>query len=257
MATEHGGVVQTAGGVGTTARGILAGIDNRSFVVGFVAAAALFSLPSFLDHYLYFMTGQVNQVVIRRRWDLVAINVVGFLFFLVPLTYRRKADWKSMGVYAAFIVSLFVEMYGVPLTIYLSSAALVQPQRAPPDYIVEFSLLGQSFGMDLWTLIGAVITVVGMVIVAVGWVTIYRATERDDLVTGGIYRYSRHPQYVGITMIALGWFVGWPTFLTTVIFPVLIYFYYRAAQREEREVMEQLDDPSAYERYRRSTPMFL
>ncbi|MDY6779326.1 MAG: methyltransferase, partial [Halobacteria archaeon] len=71
------------------------------------------------------------------------------------------------------------------------------------------------------------------------------------------YAYSRHPQYVGIILIVVGWFIGFPTILTTVILPVLVYFYYKAAVKEEKEVMEELDDPSEYEEYRKSTPMFV
>ncbi|MDY7081028.1 MAG: methyltransferase [Halobacteria archaeon] len=234
------------------------GIDRRSFAFGFIAALAIVSIPSFLDHYIFFISGQVKPAVIGGRWDIVALNVVGFLVFLIPLAYRRKADWKSMGVYAAFIVSLFVEMYGIPLTVYLSSAALASPGgENAPNYLIEFTFLGQFFGMDFWTIVGAIITFIGMVIVAVGWYTIYRAVQEDELVTSGIYRYSRHPQYVGIILIAVGWFIGWPTLLTTAILPVLVYFYYKAAKREEEEVMEEMGDSAAYQEYRESTPMFV
>ncbi|MDY6770345.1 MAG: isoprenylcysteine carboxylmethyltransferase family protein [Candidatus Nanohaloarchaea archaeon] len=230
-------------------------IDRRSFGFGFLAALAIVGLPSFIDHLLYFLTGQVNRLVVQQRWDLVLLNIAGFLIFLIPLQYRKHADWKSMGIYAAFIVSLFIEMYGIPLSIYLTSSFVSPAAAQPQTYLVSFSVLGQSFGMTLWMLIGAGITVLGMATVAVGWYTIY--TAGDDLVTDGIYRYSRHPQYVGIVLIALGWFIGWPTVLTGLMLPVLLYTYYKLALREEQEVIDQLDDPEPYEAYRETTPMFI
>ncbi len=229
--------------------------DRRSFAFGFLAALAVVALPSFFEHLTWFLTGQVNQLVVQGRWDLVMLNIVGFLAFLLPLRYRRKADWKSMGIYAAFIVSLFIEMYGIPLSIYLTSSFISQPAAAPQAYLVSFSILGQQLGMTAWMLTGAAITVFGMLIVAVGWMTIYRG--HDTLVTDGIYRYSRHPQYVGIMLIAVGWFIGWPTILTGLMLPVLLYTYYNLAKNEEQEVIEELDEPEAYNEYRDNTPMFI
>lgn len=227
--------------------------DRRSVLAGAIVGAGLLGLPSFLDHYFFFISGQVDQVIIQNRWDIVLLNIVGFLLFLIPLNYRRKADWRSMGVYAAFIVSLFIEMYGIPLTVYLSTAAFT-PVSSAPNYLFSFSFLGQTFGMSLWMIIGALITTAGMLIVAVGWYTIYQ--HREGLCTYGIYRYSRHPQYIGIILIAFGWFIGWPTILTTVLLPVLVYTYYSTAKKEEQEAINDFGKEK-YEEYRESTPMFL
>lgn len=230
-------------------------MERRSVLIGVVAGLALAGLPSFLDHFVWFMTGQVNELVVEQRWDLVALNIIGFLAFLIPLSYRHKADWKSYGLYAAFIVSLFIEMYGIPLTIYFTSSFMTgTPAAAQQAFLVEFSVLGQQLGMTFWMLTGAVITAIGMGIVAIGWYQVYRG---DGLVTDGIYAVSRHPQYVGIAMIVTGWWIGWPTLLTTLLLPVLLYSYYNAAQAEEEEVREGLDDPSAYDEYRQQVPMFI
>ncbi|MFB6175212.1 MAG: isoprenylcysteine carboxylmethyltransferase family protein [Candidatus Nanohalobium sp.] len=230
-------------------------VDRRSFVFGLLTGLAALTFPSFLNHMLYFLSGQISTVIFRGQWGIVALSIVGFLAFLIPLNYRRRADWRSMGIYSAFIVSLFIEMYGIPLTVYMSSAAFgaVSPATVP-NTVLTFSAVGHTFAMNIWMVVGAAITALGMAIVAIGWVTIYR-TDRD-LVTSGIYRYSRHPQYLGIILIAAGWFIGWPTLLTGLMLPVVIYEYARLCRKEEKEVAEDIGEEK-YQAYRESTPMLV
>lgn len=230
-------------------------IDGRSFTFGLIAGVAALSLPSFLNHMMYFLSGQIRSVIFQGQWSIVALSIVGFLAFLIPLNFRRRADWRSMGIYSAFIVSLFIEMYGVPLTIYMSSAAFgTFAPSAVPNTVFSFPLLGHTFAMNLWMLIGAIITVIGMAIVAVGWTTIYKTDK--DLVTNGIYKYSRHPQYLGIIMIAVGWFIGWPTVLTGLMLPIVVYEYLRLSRSEEEEVAEEIGEDK-YQAYRENTPMII
>lgn len=220
-------------------------------VVGILVFAV--NLPSFISHARYFLSGAVTENLITGNWVLVVVNIVLFLGFLYFLTYRRSIDWSQragMGVYAAFIVSLFVEMYGIPLTIFLGSGVI--GAGTPPDYLVSLSLFGTTLAMNAWMMAGVGITVVGMVMVAAGWYQVYRA---DGLVTSGLYRYSRNPQYLGILLIAAGWVIGWPTVLTLLLFPVLVIAYIHLARVERRDMREAYGD--AYESYAADTPLIL
>lgn len=216
--------------------------------------AFLLNLESFLDHARFFLSGEVTDSLVTGNWFLVALNVAVFTSFLFFLRYRRSIDWTSRtsyGIYTAFIVSLFVEMYGIPLTIFLGQG-LVSGPVTPPDYILSFRFLGSTLAMNAWMLAGVAVTVLGMALVASGWWKVYGSR---GLVTSGLYRYSRNPQYLGIILIALGWVIGWPTVLTLALFPFVLYAYYRLAKNEGEEMLERYGDE--YSSYMRETPVLL
>jgi len=196
-------------------------------------------------------------------WSLVFINSAIFIMFAFsffkPATAR---DWRSFGAFSAFIVALFVEMYGFPLTIYLLSGWL--QSRFP-----SLDLLSHDAG-HLWsTLLGekgdphfGVLHIASYLFLGLGfwllsnaWHVLYHAQRRGELARSGPYARLRHPQYLAFVVILLGFLLQWPTLLTLLMFPVLLLMYGRLARSEEREMETRFGE--VYRHYAERTPRFL
>ncbi len=196
-------------------------------------------------------------------WSLVVLNSAIFIFFAFSFFKPRTGrDWRSLGAFSAFVVALFTEMYGIPLTVYLLSGWL--GQRYP-----GLDLLSHDAG-HLWdTLLGwqgdphlspfhilsSVFIGGGFILLSAAWHHLHAAQREHRLAMSGPYARIRHPQYVAFIAILLGFLLQWPTLLTLVMFPILVVTYVRLARREEREVRAEFG--AAYDRYAGETPAFL
>ena len=147
----------------------------------------LFFLDEFAEHFEAHFGGGITDQMIRGNWLLVIANIAVFLAFLLPLAYRRKVSWKEYGVVAAFFVSLFVEMYGIPLSVLFASKYISGGDTVPANPVWETEIFGVGFGFTVPMSYGAVLMTVGTVIIVWGWVSLYRGLKKDELVTGGIY----------------------------------------------------------------------
>lgn len=196
-------------------------------------------------------------------WSLVIINSA--IFVLFALSFARpqsRRDWRSFGAFSAFLVALFTEMYGFPLTIYLLSGWL---QRRWPgvDWFSHDAghLPEMLFGWKTnphfgpFQLLSFIFIGGGFILLAKAWHVLYAAQKSGTLATTGPYAYVRHPQYVAFVLIMLGFLFQWPTLLTFAMFPVLVYMYVRLAQREEQEAAREFG--AAYMRYASRTPAFV
>jgi len=195
--------------------------------------------PEFFDHFYVYLTGTVINRIVQNQWLLVIVSILFFAAFLIPLSYRTRANWAKYSLAAAFFVSLFIEMYGIPLTLLFASKYFFVAGAHLPDNFIEFNFLGVGLGMDLAMFYGTVIMVIGMGLILWGWYSLYRQSSHESFARAGLYSYSRHPQYVGFIMLILGWFIGWPTILTLVFSPILIYKYVKAARKEEEYMSGQ------------------
>ena len=214
----------------------------------------VFYLKDFYYHFYVHFTGGLASNTITQQWHVVLLNILFFVSFLIPLSFRKKVDWKGYGLATAFFVSLFVEMYGIPFTLLFASKIFNTTSPAWPNQIASINFLGVHFGMTLAMVYGTLLMIIGMFLIMLGWVTLYKNIKKKGLVTEGIYSYSRHPQYFGFILITLGWFIGWPTILTAIFAPILIYKYVSVCKTEEEEVSQKF--PS-YKNYKKNVPFFI
>ena len=196
-------------------------------------------------------------------WLLVAINSIVFILFAFSFTHPKTTrDWRSFSAFSAFIVALFAEMYGFPLTIYLLSGWLSGRYPGLDLYGHDSGhLLHTLFGMkgdphfDIFHVLSSIFIFGGFILLAASWRILYKAQQNHPLATTGPYAHVRHPQYSGFILIMLGFLLQWPTLPTLAMFPILVLMYARLARREERDILAEFGD--AYARYAEVTPAFV
>jgi protein-S-isoprenylcysteine O-methyltransferase Ste14 len=196
-------------------------------------------------------------------WSLVVINSAIFILFAFsffkPQTPR---DWRSFGAFSAFLVALFAEMYGFPLTIYLLSGWL-QSRYPSVNWFSHDSghLLEMVFGWKAnphvgpFHLLSFAFIGGGFVLISAAWKVLFDAQRTRTIATTGLYARVQHPQYIGFILVMFGFLLQWPTLLTLLMFPVLVVMYVRLARTEEREALAEFGD--TYRRYMAATPAWI
>lgn len=205
----------------------------------------------------------MNEPPAYGLWSLVIVNSAIFILFAFSFFKpQTERDWRSFGAFSAFIVALFTEMYGFPLTIYLLSGWL-QSRFPDVNWLSHDAghLLEMLFGWKTnphfgpFHLLSFIFIAGGFILLANAWGVLYAAQKNHTLAIAGPYARIRHPQYVGFVLIMFGFLLQWPTLLTLAMFPVLVYMYARLARYEEREVQREFGD--TYRRYAAHAPAFM
>ncbi len=175
-----------------------------------------------------------------------------FYRYIAPKNWR---EWTGAGLVQAFIIALYAEMYGFPLTIYFLVRFFGLDRT-----VLNASLWSTVFGigetgMIVPMIIGYALLFIGIGIFIEGWRELYRAHKKKELATTGLYSLVRHPQYTGLFIGLFGeGVVHWPTIFSVALFPVIVIVYVLLAYREEKNMLKEFG--AEYIAYKERTPMF-
>lgn len=205
----------------------------------------------------------MNDTPAYNLWPLVIINSAIFIIFAFSFTKpKTKRDWRSFGAFSAFIIALFTEMYGFPLTIYLFSGWLSSKFPGMNLYSHDMGHLWQSLlgfkgdpHFNFLHILSYVFIGGGFILLSSAWGKLYKAQKQKRIAKTGFYARVRHPQYLGFVAIMFGFLLQWPTIVTLIMFPILVIMYARLAKFEEKEMVKTFG--KEYEDYKKDTPAFI
>lgn len=189
-------------------------------------------------------------------WDFVVLNIALFSLFILFIRFRRRVTRLPSSIYLAFIVALFTEMYGFPLTMYIISwlcGSTFPGCMWYPLAVLTGEDLFVSIFLGFILPISNMIILMGILLIIFGWRKIFRS--KGQLVTTGIYGHVRHPQYLGFLLLTLGMNVLWIAISTLLLWPILAILYYRLAKEEDKELEERFGEE--YLNYKRVVPMLI
>jgi protein-S-isoprenylcysteine O-methyltransferase Ste14 len=177
-------------------------------------------------------------------------------------TSRKLAMFAAWGFYLVIVLE-FLYMIS-PFALYFYSAygpALNFLHRSASTawltafFLPHFSQTSSSMLNELHEG-GALLGLLGLLIFGIGAAQIYWAKiRRQEAVTGGLYAYIRHPQYLGLAVLGFGTMLIWPRFLVLVCYVTMLFLYLWLAGWEEERCQEKYGE--RYRSHHGRTGMFL
>lgn len=193
-------------------------------------------------------------------WIAVLFNISIFgLFTYSAFKPQTKRDWRTFGAFTAFMLALFSEMFGYPLTIYILTSILgkkypvLDPFSHANGHLWVALTGGSPILFNILHPLSNILIACGLIIIAIGWKGIHSGNGK--LVTYGIYKFVRHPQYSGFILMIIGFLIQWPTIITVIMAPMLLFMYTRLAKKEEKIMIEEFGEQ--YKTYIKKVPRFI
>lgn len=191
-----------------------------------------------------------------HNWFGVLFFVILYGIVLLFVPFYKKLDTKPRGAYIAFIIAFAIEMHGIPFSMYLISWII--GKNLPEGILWGHTLFSTIGYLGMYINIGC--AVIALILILNGWYNIYKKywskeTGTGQLVTSGIYRFIRHPQYTGLLLLSLGMLIEWATLPMLIMFPVMVGMYVRLAKREENDMLCEFGED--YKQYMTKTKRFI
>jgi len=191
-----------------------------------------------------------------NNWGFAILNIIFFGLFILFIQFRKRLTRLPASIYVAFIVALYAEMYGFPLTMYIFTWLFGYSKVYTLGYLFA-GLIGENLFILIFHMIilpvSNIIMLIGILLIIFGWRKIFKA--KGELVTTGIYGHVRHPQYLGILLLTFGMNIQWLTIPTLLLWPPLVILYYRLAKEEAKEMEDRFGEE--YLKYKQKVPMFI
>ncbi len=103
---------------------------------------------------------------------------------------------------------------------------------------------------------GASFAAAGLLVFLVCAIQVYYAKIfKRGAVTGGLYKFIRHPQYTAFAVCSFGLLLLWPRYLVLIMFITLLFAYYLLAKAEEKECSRKFGKD--YDDYLKRTNRFI
>ena len=191
-----------------------------------------------------------------HQWWGVVFFVLLYGIAILFIPFYRKMNRKPATAYMAFVLAFAIEMHGIPMSMLLISGII---GRKLPNGVLWGHTLFDRIGY-LGMYINIVCAIIAISIIANGWYNIYhkywsRESGKGKVVKTGVYRYIRHPQYTGFILLTTGMIFEWATLTMLLMWPVIVWMYYRLARREENDMINEFGEE--YIMYMKRTKRFI